>query len=70
MYLYYPYARDGSSRETRVKVRYEFKEDANKSNNIVLADAKPKMLLFDSFKKIVILKIQNGRYIEVISNQV
>lgn len=58
LYMYFSYPKDGSSESTRVNVNYQFQDapGANKAN----------VLLFDHFKKMVLISIVNGRVVDVI----
>ena len=60
LYLHFPYNKTGSDRETRVYVSTEFSS----------LTGQPRLLLFNHFKKAVILKYENGTLSEVIINEV
>ncbi len=49
--------RDGDDRSTRVAINYKFSEDPE-------ADAT--VLLFDHYKKIVIVQVSDGRVVDII----
>ena len=61
LYMYFSYPKDGASESTRVNVNYQFQTalGANRGN----------LLLFDHHKSVVAISIQNGRVVDVISQQ-
>jgi hypothetical protein len=58
LYMYFSYPKDGSSESTRVNVNYQFRAapGANAAN----------LLLFDHYKKMVLVSVQNGRIVDLI----
>lgn len=58
LYMYYSYPKDGLSESTRVNVNYQFRAapGANAAN----------VLLFDHYKKMVLVSIVNGRVVDVV----
>lgn len=56
-YAYYSWPRDGDDRSTRVAVNYKFSEDPLDTANV---------LLFDHYKRVVIVQVVDGRVIDII----
>lgn len=65
----FPIAKTATDRESRayVKVGFENLSDAQKT---ALKDTEGNMLIFDTYKQICIIKIENGNVIEVLRNDV
>ncbi len=61
IYISYPWPKEGSNRETRLYVSTQFSEAFS---------SEPRLILFNHYKKICIVKIQNNRVQEVIINEV
>lgn len=60
IFLHWPWPKTGTDRETRVYVSTEFSA----------LTGTPRLLLFNHFKKVVILKYENGSLTEVLVNEV
>ena len=60
MYMHFPWPRDGTMKETRVYISTQFSEDFSRN---------PRLMVFNHFKKVAILKIDNGALYEVIVNE-
>lgn len=66
IYLHWPWPKTGTDRETRVYVSTEFNELVDDGNNAIT----PRLLLFNHFKKVCILRYANGNLNEILINEV
>ncbi len=66
LYLHWPWPKPGSMRCTRVYCSTEFKELKDDEGN----DIQPRLLLFNHFKKVCILRYANGSLNEILVNEV
>ena len=62
MYMYHPFPKTASSRNTRVYTQTNFKADAFGPKGLKI---QPRLLLFQHYKKVVVCKIVNGRIVQV-----
>lgn len=66
IYMHWPWPKTGTDRETRVYVSTEFKELVDAAG----ANITPRLLLFNHFKKVCILRYANGNLNEILINEV
>ncbi len=66
MYLHFPWPKAGSDRSTRLYVSTEFRELVDDSGE----DIHPRLLVFNHFKKVCILRYANGNLNEILVNEV
>ncbi len=65
IYFHWPWPKTGTDREDRVYVSTQFKELDNDANAI-----RPRLLLFNHYKKVCILKYAEGNLNEILINEV
>lgn len=69
MYLTFPIAKTATDRESRAYVKVGF-ENLTTTQRTDLGNTEGNMLIFDTYKQICIIKIENGNVIEVLRNDV
>ena len=69
IYMSFPIAKTATDRESRAYVKVGFENlTSNQKTDLIAQSAN--MLIFDTFKQICIIKIENGEVVEVLKNDV
>jgi len=62
MYIYHPIPKTNSDRSTRVYIQTNFKDNVIGDKSIS-GQGEPKLLVFEFYKKVVLMEVQNGRLV-------